>query len=735
MARSLVIVESPAKAKTLGRFLGAGYAVRASFGHVRDLPKDRLAVDTARGFAVEYELIAARRKLVSELRAAAREAETVFLAADPDREGEAICWHLAEVLGGPSQRFRRVSFHEITRRAVEEAFRAPRAVDARRVDAQQARRILDRLVGYSLSPLLWREVQRGLSAGRVQSVALRLVCDRERAIRAFVPEEYWPIRAQLDAGTPPVFPATLHRIGGADASVRSAAEAEAVRRALERAEFRVRSVERRQRRRAPAPPFVTSTLQQEAFRKLRFGVKKTMQVAQRLYEGVELPGEGSHGLITYMRTDSVRVAPEAAGAARAQVARVFGEEYVPERENAFRSARAAQEAHEAIRPTDLARTPDALAAVLGKDELALYRLIFDRFLASQMAAAVYDETLVAIEARPPEAPDGPPCHGLRAKGSTLRFRGFLAAYEEAAEEKGRERSGAGDAEAAPLPPLAAGQPLVLRRLDCEQRFSEPPPRFSEASLVKELERCGIGRPSTYASILATLFERKYVEKERGRLRPTRIGFTVTDLLLARFPDLMSVTYTASLEEGLDAIEEGRGTLLSTLDGFWQRLKAQLAAARVAGPSTTTEQALLAPRTGRGRGRHAATEPAEPEPEAPDCGLGACPQCGRALARREGRYGPFVGCSGFPRCRYIQRKATTAAGITCPRCNEGQLVERSAGGRSFYGCARYPLCRFTSSDKLLPESCPECGRAYLLEKQTAREGRVVYCGNEACHHHR
>jgi DNA topoisomerase-1 len=736
VARSLVIVESPAKAKTLGRFLGAAYAVRASLGHVRDLPKERLAVDTERGFAVEYELIAGRRKLVDELREAARGADTVFLAADPDREGEAICWHLAEVLGGARRRFRRVSFHEITRRAVEEAFRAPRALDERRVDAQQARRILDRLVGYSLSPLLWREVQRGLSAGRVQSVALRLVCDRERAIRAFVPEEYWTIRAQLHAGTPPVFPATLHRIGGADAVVRSAREAEAVRGALERAHYRVLSVERRVRRRPPAPPFVTSTLQQEAFGKLRFGVKKTMQVAQRLYEGVELAGEGSHGLITYMRTDSVRVAPEAAAAARAHVARVFGEEYVPEREHAFRSARAAQEAHEAIRPTDLARTPDALAAVLGKDELALYRLIFDRFLASQMAAAVYDETHVAIEARPPDAPDGPPSHGLRAKGSTLRFRGFLAAYEEAAAEPGHENPAERQTEATPLPPLEAGQPLELRRLDSEQKFTEPAPRFSEASLVKELERCGIGRPSTYASILATLFERKYVEKEKGRLRPTRVGFSVTDLLVARFPDLMSVTYTASLEECLDAIEEGRATALATLDGFWQRLKAQLHAARVPGPAAA-EPTVPAPRAGRGRGKGRAPEPAgpEPEPDVPESGLGVCPDCARALVRREGRYGPFVGCSGFPRCRYIQRKPTTAAGIACPRCNEGQLVERSAAGRTFYGCARYPSCRFTSSDKLLPESCPECGRAYLLEKQTRREGRVVYCGNEACHHHR
>jgi DNA topoisomerase-1 len=729
VARALVIVESPAKAKTLGRFLGHDYAVRASMGHVRDLPKDRLAVDTARGFAVEYEVLASRRKVVSELRAAAREAETVYLAADPDREGEAICWHLAEVLGGSRRRYRRVAFHEITPRAVEAAFRDPHDLDARRVDAQQARRIVDRLVGYSLSPLLWREVRRGLSAGRVQSVALRLVCERERAIAAFVPEEYWTIRARLDAGTPPVFPATLVKIGTADAAVRTAREAEAQRRALEGACFRVGAVDQRPRQRPPAPPFVTSTLQQEAFRRLRFGVKKTMQVAQKLYEGVELAAEGPSGLITYMRTDSVRVAPEAAAAARVHVARVYGEEYLPERPHGFRAARAAQEAHEAIRPTDPARTPDSLAPLLGKDELALYRLIFDRFLASQMAAAVYDETRVDVEARPPQAPDGPPSHRLLAKGSRLRFRGFLAAYEETAPTPRRERVGQADDAATPLPPLERGQALRLEGVETEQKFTEPPARFSEASLVKELERCGIGRPSTYASILATLLERKYVEKEKARLKPTRLGFTVTDFLVSRFPDLLSVSYTASMEEGLDAIEAGRGTLLGTLDAFWRRLSEQLAGAHPTGPAETAAAPPVRGRRGKAR------TPAPVEAEAVDSGLGACPECARPLASRQGRFGAFVGCSGFPRCRYIQRKTATAAGVACPQCHEGQVVERQASGRTFYGCSRYPRCRFTSSYKLLAESCPECGRAYLLEKETRRDGRSVFCGNEACHHHR
>jgi DNA topoisomerase-1 len=713
VARQLVIVESPAKAKTLGRFLGRDYAVRASLGHVRDLPAKRLAVDTARGFAVEYEVIARRRGVVAELRAVAREAQTVFLAADPDREGEAICWHLAEVLGGTPGRFRRVAFHEITRRAIDEAFRLPRAIDARRVEAQQARRILDRLVGYSLSPFLWREVKGGLSAGRVQSVALRLVCDRDRAIQAFVAEEYWTLRAQLDAGAPPVFPATLVAIDAAEASVRTAEEAERVRGDLERASFQVVGLVERQRRRPPAPPFVTSTLQQEAFRKLRFGVKKTMQLAQTLYEGVELADEGPVGLISYMRTDSVRVAPEAAAAARAHVARVFGPEYLPERAHAFRSARSAQEAHEAIRPTDLARRPDALAPVLGRDALLLYRLIFDRFVASQMAAAVYDETIVDVAARPKENAAFP-TYRLRAKGSMLRFRGFLAAHEETAEEKRRERVAAGEADVpeTPLPPLTAGQALLLRRLDTEQKFTEPPRRFSEASLVKELERCGIGRPSTYATILATLLERAYVRKAKAQLQPTPLGFAVTDLLVARFPELLSVSYTASLEESLDAIEEGRGTLLATLDPFWRRLQAQLAVPH------------------RGDSREL-----PPANVAEDTGLGRCPECGRPLERRQGRYGLFVGCSGFPRCRHIQKKATTAAGIACPLCHTGEVLERTAEDRRFYGCSRFPDCRFTSSHKPLAESCPECGRAFLFEKETKKDGRVVYCGNEACQHHR
>ena len=765
MARPLVIVESPAKARTLARFLGREYAVRASMGHVRDLPKERLAVDVARGFAVEYEVLRARKKAVDELRAAAREAGTVFLAADPDREGEAICWHLAETLGGPASRYRRVAFHEVTPRAVREAFDEPRAIDVRRVDAQQTRRVLDRLVGYSLSPLLWRTVRPGLSAGRVQSVALRLVCDRERERNAFRPEEHWAIRVHLDSGTPPVFPAVLVRVGAQDADVRTAAAARAVRGALEAARYRVGGVERRERRRPAPPPFVTSTLQQEAFRRLRFPVKKTMQVAQRLYEGVELSGAGPLGLITYMRTDSVRVSPEAAAAAREHVARVHGPAFVPEAPNVFRSSSSAQEAHEAIRPTDLARPPASLRGLLPKDELALYTLVFERFVASQMAAAVYDETLVDVEARPKDAPNAAsPSHGLRAKGSLLRFRGFLAASGEEPDGPAAEAAGptgaAGGAAAArrraasevdrpvELPPLVPGQPLALVRVATEQRFTEPPPRFTEASLVKELEKRGIGRPSTYATILATLDARDYVTREKGHLVPAPLGFTVTDLLVERFPELLSVRYTASLEDVLDAIEAGRETRLAALGTFWRAFEPALAAAGArrheAGAREDAPAGAPSARRGGGQEKPPAraagtTGRARRGPERVDPELGTCPDCGGALARRAGRYGAFVACSRYPVCRYVLKKKVAAGtGVRCPACHEGELVEREASGakgRRFHGCSRYPRCRFTETHRPVAETCPACGRSYLLERATKTGGREVFCGSGECTYHR
>ncbi|MCU0241358.1 MAG: type I DNA topoisomerase, partial [Vicinamibacteria bacterium] len=510
MNKNLVIVESPAKAKTINKYLGKQYQVIASMGHVRDLPKKKLGVDVKKGFAAEYEILPTRKKVMDELKAAAKDASAIFLAADPDREGEAICWHLSEELGTRTRKkVRRVVFNEITKRAVEEAFKNPSALDARKVDAQQARRILDRLVGYKVSPLLWDKVRRGLSAGRVQSVALRLICDREREIRAFVTEEYWTIAVSLEAATPPIFSANVLKKDGRAIEIANQAAAEAIQADLEQAAVSVQKVQARERRRNPVPPFITSKLQQEAFKKLRFPVRKTMQVAQRLYEGIELGEQGSVGLITYMRTDSTRVSDEALRQVRQFIETTYGGEYLPPQPVVYKTKKDAQDAHEAIRPTYMEHGPSAIRKHLSKDEHALYKLIWDRFVASQMKPAVFDETIVDIAAG---------AYLLRAKGSLLKFEGFLAIYKESPDEtvetktkpNGANEEPEPDSAAAPLPPLAEGDALTLKKVLPDQHFTQPPPRFSEATLVKELEENGIGRPSTYASIIATIEARDYM---------------------------------------------------------------------------------------------------------------------------------------------------------------------------------------------------------------------------------
>ncbi len=825
MAKNLVIVESPAKAKTINKYLGRDFQVKASMGHVRDLPKKRLGVDVKKGFQAEYEVLPARKKVMEELKSAARDATAIYLAADPDREGEAICWHLAEELGARARKkVRRVVFNEITKRAIEQAFEHPGQLDDKKVDAQQARRILDRLVGYKVSPILWDKVRRGLSAGRVQSVALKLICDRERAIRAFVPEEYWTVVAHLEAATPPVFPANLLKKDGKNVELGNEEQARAVRADLEKAAFRVAKVVARERKRNPIPPFTTSKLQQEGFKKLRFSVKKTMQVAQRLYEGVELGEDGSVGLITYMRTDSFRVSGEALGAVRDRIASTYGEEYLPEKPNFYRSKKDAQDAHEAIRPTYLDRDPEGIRRFLSKDEYALYKLIWNRFVASQMRPAVYDETVVDIEAGP---------YLLRAKGSTLKFKGFLAVYEESPDERVEKKPSAEEAEkpetaeaegaegpAAPdaavqLPPLAEGDALRLKKLDTDQHFTQPPPRFSEASLVKELEENGIGRPSTYASIIATIEARDYMEKREGKLYPTELGFLVTDLLVEHFQDIMNVEYTAAMEAELDEIEEGKDNLLNTLNQFWKKFEKDLKKASkemkdVKAMEEKTDEVcdkcgspmvIKWGRYGRflacsgypeckntrqlagGEGEGApelhedvAKEvcPVDPAhgamvlkkgrygpflacPNYPDCKAtkrlvrGAegklqvealkpidenCPECGKPLMWRRGRFGPFIACSDYPNCKYIKKKEAREIGLLCPECGQGQVVERKGRwGRSFYGCKRYPECRFTAYHLPIAEPCPDCGRPYLLAKETKKEGKVIYCGNEACHYKR
>jgi DNA topoisomerase-1 len=809
--KNLVIVESPAKAKTINKYLGKQYQVIASMGHVRDLPKKKLGVDVKKGFAAEYEILPTRKKVMDELKAAAKDASAIFLAADPDREGEAICWHLSEELGTRTRKkVRRVVFNEITKRAVEEAFKNPSALDARKVDAQQARRILDRLVGYKVSPLLWDKVRRGLSAGRVQSVALRLICDREREIRAFVTEEYWTIAVSLEAATPPIFSANVLKKDGRAIEIANQAAAEAIQADLEQAAVSVQKVQARERRRNPVPPFITSKLQQEAFKKLRFPVRKTMQVAQRLYEGIELGEQGSVGLITYMRTDSTRVSDEALRQVRQFIETTYGGEYLPPQPVVYKTKKDAQDAHEAIRPTYMEHGPSAIRKHLSKDEHALYKLIWDRFVASQMKPAVFDETIVDIAAG---------AYLLRAKGSLLKFEGFLAIYKESPDEtvetktkpNGANEEPEPDSAAAPLPPLAEGDALTLKKVLPDQHFTQPPPRFSEATLVKELEENGIGRPSTYASIIATIEARDYMEKRESKLFPTELGFLVTDLLTEHFEDIMNVEYTAAMERELDEIEEGTDNLLNTLNQFWKKFekdlkKAQAEMKDIKGMEEKTDQVcdkcaspmilkwgrygkFLAcskypecKNTRQMADEHGAAElpeaiakevcPSDGQPMVlkkgrfgpflacaayPTCRTTKrlvrgsdgqlqvetlapidekCPDCGNPLIWRRGRFGSFIACSNYPTCKYIKKKEAKQIGIDCPECGQGRVVERAGRwGRSFYGCSRYPECRFTAHAKPVLEPCPECGRAYLLEKETKKEGRFLFCANEACSHKR
>jgi len=798
MSKSLVIVESPAKAKTIGKYLGKGFTVKASLGHIKDLPKRDLAVDIENGFEPTYEIIEGKQKLVQELRKASKEADAVYLAADPDREGEAICAHLAEELkakknGKPA--IYRVMFNEITKNAVQKAFQHPKQVDQNLVNAQQARRVLDRLVGYKISPLLWDKVRRGLSAGRVQTVALRLIVEREREIRNFVKQEYWTIDAHLSAKKPPVIVARLLRRNGEALEIPDKSAADRLVEALTGAEYTVQSVETKEKKRNPAPPFITSTMQQEAARKLRFSVKRTMMLAQRLYEGVELGPEGSVGLITYMRTDSTRVSSEAIQEVRGLIAERYGEQYLPSAPNIYRGKKDAQDAHEAIRPTSVLRTPESVQKYLSEDEFKLYRLIWMRFVASQMMPALFDQTTVDIEAK---GKDGA-LYLLRETGSVLKFDGFLAVYEEGKDQKDEE-----DEELKhKLPPLKPGEALKLRFLKPEQHFTEPPPRYTEATLVKELEADGVGRPSTYASILSTIQERDYVRKEGGRFVPTELGMVVTDLLLENFDDIFDVTYTARMEDALDEIEEGKLDWRQAMAEFYEKFSADLSRAekhmtdikRMEKPTD-----LVCDKCGRPMvikwGRHGSfiactgypectntrelnvdlpdvdkvdlTEQ-EDEEYCPNCGrpmvlkkgrfgqfyactgypdckttrrVGSqekkpdvpleekCPQCGHNLVLKQGRYGEFTACSNYPACKYIKQKTI---GVICPKCNQGELVERrSRRGKTFYGCSRYPECDFVAWSKPVAEPCPKCNSPYMLEKRL-KSGPVLQCPNQECKH--
>jgi DNA topoisomerase I len=705
----LVIVESPAKARTIAKYLGAGYRVQASMGHVRDLPKSKLGVDVDHDFAPQYLISNDKKATVKDLRGAVQAAGEVYLATDPDREGEAIAWHLVEATEPDPSRIHRVVFHEITPNAVRDALANPRAIDARLVDAYQARRVLDRLVGYQVSPVLWRKVKGGLSAGRVQTAALRIIVEREREIEIFVPVEYWTIEADLaklagnaEPRKEDQFRATLHQIAGKKAELHNTTEAHAVIADLKGAGYVVQDVKTRETQRRPAAPFITSTLQQEASRKLGYGVRRTMQIAQELYEGVDLGPAGTVGLITYMRTDSTNVAAVAQDEARDVIAQKYGPEFVPERPPVYtRKAKGAQEAHEAIRPSSAERDPETMRQHLTPQQYRLYRLIWQRFVASQMRPAILDSTTAdiaagkAIVAGQP-LPEKPP-YTFRATGSVIKFPGFLAVYRE-----GRDDDSDDDLDKDALPQLAAREPLDLIRLLPLQHFTQPPPRFTEASLVTALEEQGIGRPSTYAATVATLQTRFYVEVIEKRLQPTDLGKVVNDILVEHFPAIFDIGFTSRMEEELDEIASGDREWVPVLRQFYGPF-----AASVLKAGESTERVKVAD---------------EPTDE-------VCELCGKPMVIKLGRFGKFMACTGFPECKNTKNIAQ-GTGVTCPKCGKHEIVVKRSrkGGRVFYGCNGYPECDFTLWDRPLPSPCPSCGGLMVEAGKRGSGARCTVCGN-------
>ncbi len=794
MSKSMVIVESPAKARTIGKYLGKQFTVKACAGHIKDLPKKVLGVDVENDFRPTYRIISGKERIVRDLKKAAAKSEAIFLAADPDREGEAICQHLAEELDpNNSRRIHRVLFNEITKNAVIEAFRSPSAINQDKVAAQQARRILDRLVGYKVSPLLWQKVRRGLSAGRVQSVALRLIVDRETEIRDFVSEEYWNFLAKLRGQGPPPFSARAVKLDGKKFQVANQEEADRLLEQLRAGRFVVSDVRRKERKRNPVPPFVTSSLQQEASRKLRFSVRRTMIVAQRLYEGIELGDQGSVGLITYMRTDSNRVSNTALQEAREYIGDSYGQKYLPPRPRTFKAKKGAQDAHEAIRPTSVALHPSQLKEFLDRDEHRLYDLIWKRFLASQMNPAIFDQTEIDVEA---------PRTLFRAVGSILRFDGFLKVYQEGRDDVDPEADSEG--EGSVLPAVRKGEVLEVDAILPEQKFTQPPPRYTEATLVKALEEKGIGRPSTYSQIISVIQDREYVQRQEGRFVPTETGEVVSELLVQNFEEIFDYDYTAKLEKDLDEIERGHENWVKALRSFYAEFSRELEKAQHSMTNLKREEkpagfacdkcgsemvikwgrfgrfvacsnypkcknTMQLPRdeeTEENDKPEAQTEPCEKCGREmvlkkgrygeflacsgyPDCkntrkllqvnGKAEvvkdklldekCPQCGSQLAVKRGRFGEFVACSNYPECKFIKREKT---GVHCPDCETGEIVEKkSRRGKLFYGCNRYPNCKFVLWKKPVPESCPECGAPYLLERYTKKEGLVFLCGANEC----
>ncbi|HET9441245.1 MAG TPA: type I DNA topoisomerase [Longimicrobiales bacterium] len=742
--KRLVVVESPAKAKTIGKYLGPNYKVRASVGHVRDLPERELGVDVDNGFEPKYVTIRGKGKIIQDLRKDAELVGEVLLATDPDREGEAIAYHVAEQLGYEKSkkakaRFKRVLFHEITRDAVRRALEHPGEIDMRKVEAQQARRILDRLVGYQASPILWKPIRPGLSAGRVQTVALRLIVEREEEIRAFTAEEYWSVTAQLErAGKQ--FEAKLHHIDGKAFRLENQDSAAAVLAAVDDVPFVITEIKRRERVKNPPAPFTTSTLQQEAAKRLGFSAQRTMRIAQQLYEGVEVGAEGSVGLITYMRTDSTRVAASAAEQAQSWVEEQFGRKYLPGSVRLWggKQQKGAQEAHEAIRPTDVEKRPDRLKQYLDRDQLRLYELIWMRFVAGQMAPAIYDTTTVDFDL---QGADGH-SYLFRATGSIVKFDGFTRLYQEAREEGDHRTLD----DLTPLPALEEKMRCELLGILPAQHFTQPPPRFTEASLVKELERLGIGRPSTYAAIISTLVDRTYVEFEQKKFAPTVLGETVAKVLVKVFPDIFNVSFTSGMETELDKIEEGDLDWRTVLEDFYTPFKKQLKQGEKSGDAlvreTVSSETKNCPTCGKpmlvrwnrfgrflgcsGYPECKTTETLDKRERAEPKPLGIpCPLDGGELVEREGRYGAFIACSNYPTCKYTQPK--TIPGLKCPKCGEGEIGEkRTRKGKPFWGCTRYPECDWSSWDRPTAGPCPNCKSPLLVEKKTKARGEFIKC---------
>ncbi len=742
MASSLIIVESPTKVKTIKKYLGSDFAVEASVGHIKDLPKSNLGIDIENRFEPTYKVIDTKKKVISDLKRAAKKAENIYLAPDPDREGEAIAWHISQEIDTDHKNVYRVLFNDLTRNTMLSALEHPQKLDLNKYEAQQTRRILDRLVGYQISPILWDKVKRGLSAGRVQSVAVRLICDREEEIRRFVPEEYWNMAALLKGANPPPFEAKLHRIDNKRARVENEAQATALKQALDRADFIVAELEKKETKRQPLPPFTTSKLQQEASRKLRFSAKKTMNVAQKLYEGIELGSEGPVGLITYMRTDSVRIANEAITEVRGFITEKYGEDAMPAKPRAFKAAGRIQDAHEAIRPASMAYHPNEIKKFATNDQFRLYQLIWNRFVASQMNPAIYDQTTIDIAAAN--------CT-FRAQGSVLKVPGFTVLYTEGKDDNGEENGETGKT----LPLVSKGEKLALESLTSQQKFTEPPPRFSEATLVKELEEKGIGRPSTYATILSTIQDRDYVKLEVGRFYPTELGTIVTELLVKNFPQVLDVAFTASLEDKLDLIEEGKLERTETLRDFYGPFESDLKKAKeqmrdIKREETPTE--LVCEKCGspmvikwgrNGKFIACSNYPAckntknfvqdengkinQVETVTTDV---LCEKCGKKMVVKNGRFGSFLGCSGYPECKHTM---TISLGINCPEegCT-GQLSEKKTKkGKSFFGCTNYPKCTFATWDRPVPETCPECGAPFLVEKYARGKGKYKACYKKEC----